>query len=98
MISNSLILSVVIPSGVLILVGAVLIHATDFLDDPELASNIISVSRILADVALFLLVVFMLLAALLRSDFHYWVRASLVAFAAVLLLFFLTAVYGVIYP
>ena len=97
-ISNGLILAVVLLSGILFLVGAMMIHATGFLDymtDFELIGDLRTVAWMLADVALFLLVFFMVLAAILRDDFHHWVRVSLVAFGAVILLYFLSAVYGV---
>jgi len=97
-ISNGLILAVVLLSGILFLVGAMMIHATGFLDygiDRELIGDLRTVAWMLADVALFLLVFFMVLAAILRDDFHHWVRVSLVAFGAVILLYFLSAVYGV---
>ncbi|MEE9340809.1 MAG: hypothetical protein V3V21_04005 [Thermoplasmata archaeon] len=60
-----------------------------------LIGDLRTVSWMLADVAMFLLVFFMVLAAILRDDFHHWVRVSLVAFGAVVLLYFLSAVYGV---
>ncbi len=96
-ISNGLILAVVLLSGILFLVGAMMIHATGFLDswnDAELIGNLRTASWMLADVAMFLLVFFMVVAAILRDDFHHWVRVSLVAFGGVLLLYFLSAVYG----
>ncbi|MCJ2563547.1 MAG: hypothetical protein LN417_05610 [Candidatus Thermoplasmatota archaeon] len=96
-ISNGLILAVVLLSGILFLVGAMMIHATGFLDswnDAELIGNLRTASWMLADVAMFLLVFFMVIAAILRDDFHHWVRVSLVAFGAVILLYFLSAVYG----
>lgn len=80
------------------LVGAMVIHATGFLDysvDFELIGDLRTVAWMLADVAMFLLVFFMVLAAILRDNFHHWVRVSLVAFGAVILLYFLSAVYGV---
>ncbi len=79
------------------MVGAMMIHATGFLDswnDAELIGNLRTASWMLADVAMFLLVFFMVIAAILRDDFHHWVRVSLVAFGAVILLYFLSAVYG----
>ncbi len=97
-ISNSLILAVVLLSGILFLVGAMMTHATGFLDywdDAELISNLRTVGWMFADVAMFLLVFFMVVAAILRDDFHHWVRVSLIAFGAVILLYFLSAVYGV---
>lgn len=96
-ISNGLIMAVMLFAGILILIGAILIHATGFLDivdDYDLIKNISIVSWMLVDVAMFLIVVFMVLAAIMRSDVHHWVRASLVALAGLVLLVFLSIVFG----
>lgn len=93
-ISNGLILAVTLFAGILILISAILVHATGFLDDSELIKNITIVSKMLVDVAMFLIVAFMILTAIMRSDVHHWVRASLVVLATLVLLIFLSVVLG----
>jgi magnesium-transporting ATPase (P-type) len=93
-ISNGLILAVTLFAGILILISAILVHATGFLDDSDLIKNITIVSKMLVDVAMFLIVVFMVLTAIMRSDVHHWVRASLVVLGALVLLIFLSVVLG----
>ncbi|MFQ5883948.1 MAG: hypothetical protein ACE5IO_02480 [Thermoplasmata archaeon] len=94
MISNGLILAVVFLSGILLLLAGILVHITGFLDDFELIKNISIVALILLDIAVFLLVVFMLLAAILRSDIHHWVRVGLIGIGAISLLYFLSVITG----
>ncbi|MFQ6127400.1 MAG: hypothetical protein ACE5QW_00615 [Thermoplasmata archaeon] len=92
-ISNGLIIAMVMLAGILILVSAIIAHSTRFLDDAELIKNMGTVSLILLDVAMFLLVVFLVLAAVMRSDIHHWVRAALVVLAAFILSFYLAIIY-----
>ncbi len=83
-------------AGILILVSAILAHSTRFLDahaDADLIKNMGTISLILLDVALFLLVVFLVLVAVMRSDIHHWVRVAIVVLAAFILSFYLGIVY-----
>lgn len=97
MISNTLILAMMMLSGIIILVAAIMADATNFLDpyvDGELIQNMGTVAVMLLHVATFLLVVFLTLAGILRDDIHHWVRAAIIVFAAFVLAFFLLTVYG----
>jgi len=95
-ISNGVVIAMVMLAGILILVSAILAHSTRFLDahaDADLIKNMGTISLILLDVALFLLVVFLVLAAVMRSDIHHWVRVAIVVLAAFILSFYLGIVY-----
>ena len=99
LVKNSMLVIMVIVSVLTIFIGAMMVHSAPLMynkeysndtngqdqraDDQRTAVTVTNVGHILADVGAFLLIMFLLLAGMLRSDWSDYVRFGILFFVAV---------------
>ena len=99
LVKNSMLVIMVLISVLTLFIGAMMVHSAPMIynkeyssdqagvdqrqDDQRTAVTVTDVGHILADVGAFLLILFLLLAALLRSDWSDYVRFGVLFFVAV---------------
>lgn len=99
LVKNSMLVIMVVISILTIFLGAMMVHSAPLLynkeysndqagqdqrqDDQRTAVTVTNVGHILADVGAFLLIMFLLLAGMLRSDWSDYVRFGILFFVAV---------------
>ena len=66
----------------IIMVGAILLNATNSIDDPR---HVITIGNILKDLGVFLVSGIMLIGAFYRDDWSKWFRVAIAGFALVLI-------------
>ncbi len=80
--SNKTLAMVVMLGLMIIMVGSILLNATNSIDDPR---HVITMGNILIDVGVFLTAGIMLIGAFYRDDWGKWFRIAIAGFAMVLI-------------
>ncbi len=83
MSSNRTITMVVILGLLILMVGAILVNATNSIDDSR---HVLTIGNILKDLGVFMISAIMLIAAIYRDDWSKWIRIAVFGFALVMII------------